>query len=386
MSNGTEELRIRHGASSEYGYYANYSCTKYKDTDINFEAPVLHGEFLELLQKSEELQLALVRGYKGIGFSSIKNPSEKVALEAVKNEPSLVFLVQDPTEEMKIIALKKYFNDQNLYAITKEGANSAVTVPFYDGLHISPLEWAALVKSVSYDYRVSLLKEYIVAYREFGSDINSATKFLQVEVADDLRIFAAQCGLLKWDYYKLEDKDLKEKIFQHYNNYKINKAELFLKNHKSKDKFKFDDVDELPVDMQKRFIDLAATCSNYVDIYFSHSEELLEYAIEKLPKDKLGIVRVGSVSNQKSLSTLLSKNGMFLKDVREECKSDELIRIAVAANSQAIQYVANPSVELQRFAVAQDYNNIKLIANPDTEAKKLAISLKRKDTIAKIKA
>lgn len=385
MFDKNKPLKIRHGVNSEYAYYANHNGHKHEKTDIEFEAPVLHGEFLELLQKSEELQIALVRGHKGIGFSSINNPSEKVKLEAVKNEPSLVFLIQNPTEEMKIIALKKYFNDDNLYGLTKEGARCVVTAPVYDGMDISPFDWAELVKSVSYDFRLNLLKEYIVAHREFRSDIDSATKFLQVEVTDDLRIFAAQRNLLPWDYLKLEDENLKEKIIQHCNNYIINRAELFLESQKPEDGLAWHDIIKLPTDMQKRFIDLASTSSKRVDIYFSHSNELVEYAIEKLPRERLDIVRIDHISDNNLLSKLLSKNGMYLKDVREECKSEELIRIAVATNSQAIKFVANPSVDLQRFAVAQDYNNIKLIANPDPEVKKLAASLKRKDTVIKSK-
>ena len=280
---------------------------------------------------------------------------------------------------MKIIALKKYFNDDNLYGLTKEGARSVVQAPIYDGIDISALDWAELVKSVSYDFRLNLLKEYIVANIEFRTDIDRATEFLQVEVTDDLRIFAAQRGILPWDYYQLKDKDLKDKLYQHLYNYTIDKAELFLKNQNPKDFSEFSDVCILPIDMQKRFIDLAATSSNRLDIYFSHSEELLEYAIDKLPKEKLGILRVDCISNRNLLSKLLSKNGMFLKDVRKECKSDELISIAVATSSKAIVYVDNPSVELQRFAVTQDFNNIQLIAKPDPKVKRLALSLKKKD-------
>lgn len=382
----SQSLKLHYAHNHHDGSYGIYTIGK--DSELKkFEAPVLFGEFLDLLQKSEELQLALVRGPKAIGFVSIKNPSEKVALEAVKNEPSLVFFVQNPSEEMKSIALKKYFNKHNLYGLTKKDANGAISSPVFEGMDISPDDWSNLVKTTSYDFRLSLFKDFIVE-NDDEWEFQKAFNFLQIEViTPELRIYASLHGIELWDHHNVKDDYLKKMVESNVYNFKVKQAEAFLEKRNYRELPYNYDLTQMPVELQKKYIDWMASSENVFEIKFDRTDELLNYVVDKLPLDKYKYsnLYVQSIKDKTLLAKILNKNGIYLEDIYEDNRSDELVKIAVENNPFAIRFVKNPSIELQTIAVSKNFKLIDSIENPDLEVKKLATKLKRKDTIAKSK-
>jgi hypothetical protein len=315
---------------------------RYSDCEnrhINFEAPVLNGEFLELLQKSEELQIALVRGHKAIGFSSIVNPSQKVVYEAVKSEPSLIFVVENPTDEMLELAFEQMLTDKEYRSNLLSYGNifvpySKANGDFYTWIKRDDDDDVKLCRSIKNEIKVKLFKNIIIKINSaWQSDKNYLSKFyffvvfmpqaFGLKITEELQIFLAEHG---YAYH----------------------------------------VDGRSVDFN---INILKTALDY------QKKHCISSNVEDRDRvDWCGFVTLKNYPLDIQME-ILEFTGFNYSSVR--LFGNEILRKELAKNPKNIELISHPDISLQRFVVETDFDLIKCINNPDPEIKKIAAALKR---------
>lgn len=363
MSKKVEELNP--GICGDYAFYKNYNSSNYNEG--YFEAPALTGELYDLLQKSEDLQLALVRGYKAIGFFSIEKPSETVIKEAIKNVPFLAVFIPDLSNELKLFGLSnicKHINQKQQYLYHWN-------MPHWKDKY-SNEKLKSFVENIPLASRLELAKELVQS-----GDIKDVINFDLVEIlnlghpTNELVILASKNGI----HLSNPDLDVETRKIAYQN---------LLESERDDSDFIELDLKGLPVDLQKKLV-VKFPCSS-----FDQTPELVQFYVDNCVNDvnsseKNSHLCLGRFKPE-FLCKFLEKDGSLLGTVSKYRQTDEMVLTAVKNCPTAIRHAKEPSLEAQLAAVSLNYEAIKCIENPDPVVKKLAASLKRRDTLAKNKA